>query len=342
MSVMRIIVTCAMSVVVVAMTSPLRGTAAAQSAAPKFDVASIKPCAPVAPDAGKGGGGSYTGSPGRVNLQCFPLRGLIDMAYVTNTDSTDPANPLKAWPILSGNVPGEAQRIRGGPAWVYSEAYTIEAKAEGTPDTPVMLGAMLRSLLEERFHVKVHSEVEQVSMYALTVAKGGPKFKPLGPDACIQREPGKPVSPDAIARGGGTPLCGTTTAAPHGPNWTWNLVGVGPQSLARVLGVDMNVAVIDKTALTGLFTLHLEYTPDENTPAAGRPGRVATVAPEDRSGPSIFTALEEQLGLKLEKTRGPRGFIVIDHAERPSPNEPIALSRDRSTIKLAAGRGTSR
>ena len=89
-AVMRIIVTCAIVAAVVALTQ-------AQTVKPTFEVASVKPCVPVAADAGKGTGGNYTASPGRVSLQCYLVRNLIDVAYAINSDVKDPADPLKAW-----------------------------------------------------------------------------------------------------------------------------------------------------------------------------------------------------------------------------------------------------
>jgi beta-lactamase regulating signal transducer with metallopeptidase domain len=157
------------------------------SAKTKFDVASIKPCVlvsgggPGGPGGrGASGGGGRVGwdtAPGRVNIWCLSVAEILKQAYVSN--GNDP-------PI---NWPGsDTQLVRGGETWVYSSSYTIEAETDdpmangpavgSTPAARMMMGPMLQALLEDRFQLKIHREVEEASMYALTVAKGGLKLNP--------------------------------------------------------------------------------------------------------------------------------------------------------------------
>jgi uncharacterized protein (TIGR03435 family) len=262
-------------------------------------------------------------------MSCMRPAILVNTAYVEYGDRRDP-DPLHAWPAFGGalfnGLATEPQKVRGGPAWAYSDRYTIEAKAEGTVEQAVMLGPMLRALLEERFQLKVHRDVEDVPMYALTVAKGGLKIKPMAPGGCIAREPGKAPTPEAMAAGqaAGLPLCGWWRGAEHGPNRIWDFGGQDISQVAVALSTDLNRHVIDRTGITGKFNLHFEYLLDDTTPGS-RPRPVRDVATDIPPAASVFAALEQQLGLKLEPFRGPRGFVVIDRLERPSPDLPAAL-----------------
>ena len=124
----------------------------------KFEAASIRPCKMV--EGQRGGGGNS--SPGRLNIQCAPLKGLINQAYLL---------------FENGHFRiGLPPPIEGGPAWINSEAYEINARAEGAVALETMNGPLLQKLLEDRFQLKVHRETRQAPVYALTVAKGGPSF----------------------------------------------------------------------------------------------------------------------------------------------------------------------
>ncbi len=180
---------------------------------------------------------------------------------------------------------------------------------------------MLRALLEERFRLKVHREFEEAPMYALTVAKGGFKVPPMKDGDCTTDPP-----PMRGLLPGEKPTCGTLFMTWTGGNRDLRFTGDTLSDLARSLGGGMDRYVIDKTGIEGRFILHLTYSPDENTPNMpfGTPIRPERAA-DDPPGVSIFTALQEQLGLKLEPTKGPREFLVIDHVERPSSNSGAAI-----------------
>jgi uncharacterized protein (TIGR03435 family) len=192
------------------------------------------------------------------------------------------------------------QAISGGPPWVESERYEILAKAPGDrrPNLNEQM-AMLRALLADRFKLAIHREPKEMSIYALTVAKGGSKLKV------------STVSPDAN---------------PEGPPALAFVVSPGVLRLpARYASMEEFVSVlqraalerpvVDRTGLTGRFDFDLEFAIDE-TLFGGALGPGLDHQPE----PPLFAALQEQLGLKLEATRGPVSTIVIDHAEPASEN----------------------
>src|SRR5579864_9040183 len=157
--------------------------ASAQSAAqsglatrPKFVVASIKQCrdGSFAPNkkGGRGGGGDL--SPGTLHLDCSTVMDLITGAYVL---------------FANGHVnPRSRVPVEGGPAWINSVRYQIDAKADGARGQGMMRGPMLQTLLEDRFKLKIHHETREVQAYALTLAKGGLKLHPFKEGNCIPRD----------------------------------------------------------------------------------------------------------------------------------------------------------
>ncbi len=327
----------ALPVIAGRLTAPLRAQTPADGADgdQKFEVASVKPCemGAVVPGARSGGGGSGSFSPGRVHLDCFVVKNLIDQAYVANRDAKNPNDVISAWPGLGLIETSDGpQRIRGGPAWVYSDKYTIEAKMPGPPSTDsgprspervLMLGPMLRVLLEERFQLKLHQETEVVPMFALTVAKSGLKIAPMKEGDCTIVRSNGPILPREAAQRGVKPTCGAVHAGPDGPNWRIEHAGQDLGVVAAMLSSDLGVKIIDQTGVTDKFNISWEYGPDENTPGSmGWMTRLGPQPPEPPTAPSVFTALEQQLGLKLVPIKGPRGYLVIDHIERPAPDAP--------------------
>jgi uncharacterized protein (TIGR03435 family) len=172
---------------------------------------------------------------------------------------------------------------------------------------------MIQSLLADRFKLRVSHETKELPVYALVVAKNGPK--------CQEAKPGD-TYPNGIkgfdgrAQGAGSFRAG---------NGHLTLQGYPISFLSLLLAERLDRTVLDQTGLKGKYDIALKWTPDENLaatpsgPAGGNPGADAAAQP-DSSGPSIFTAIQEQLGLKLESTKGPVEIIVIDHIERPSEN----------------------
>jgi uncharacterized protein (TIGR03435 family) len=255
----------------------------------KFDVASIKPCKDGSEGASRGGGGSL--SLGRLNRECQTVMTFIKMAYVV---------------FANGRVDlASSTPIEGGPGWINSDRYTIDAKADGTPNEAMMSGPMLQGLLEERFKLKIRREVRKVPVYELTVAKGGSKLQPFKEGSCIPFDLARypPVLP-----GPGQEFCNGRQTK-KGLNRVVEEQGMTFGDFCKIELGHLDRPVVDKTGITGRFDFHLEYSID-GIPSPDEP----------ITAPSIFTAVQEQLGLKLVPTQGPSEFLVIDHVERPSEN----------------------
>jgi len=170
---------------------------------------------------------------------------------------------------------------------------------------------MLQALLEDRFNLKVHWESKEVPVYSLTVAKGGLKIRPFEEGSCtpVDRTKFMPFyqlpTVDQIAQN--CHARGTRV----GQNVKVDAQGMSLDEFARVFLDTHTVGrpVVNKTGIAGRFDFHMEYAPDQAVPT-DEPG----------AGPSIFTALQEQLGLKLEQSKGPEEFLVIDSVDKPSEN----------------------
>jgi uncharacterized protein (TIGR03435 family) len=185
-------------------------------------------------------------------------------------------------------------QLVGAPSWLGSERFDIDAKpgsrkGQGWYEDEE-LRARVRTLLEERFRLRVHHESRQASIYTLVEAKSGPKLKKAGDDA-------EPLIRVNFGRGRAQ-IIGAKIS-----------MGMLVDALARTLGR----SVQDGTDLKGAFEVDLTWTPDESPRAGGD-------RPSPPEGPSLFTAVQEQLGLRLESSRGPVDVIVVDSVERPSEN----------------------
>ncbi|HEY1897123.1 MAG TPA: TIGR03435 family protein [Terracidiphilus sp.] len=187
-------------------------------------------------------------------------------------------------------------RISGGPGWMRSARFDLEAKSDPAIDAQLrgldsapareQKQHMLQALLADRFALKVHQETRELPIYALVVAKGGPRFQP--------------------SKINGTTINnGSSQITIKGSDHTLALLA---EQLSRSLGR----IVVDKTGLDGRYELSLKWTPDD------APAGAATASAD--TGPSIFTAIQEQLGLKLESGKGPVPILVIDHLDLPSQN----------------------
>jgi uncharacterized protein (TIGR03435 family) len=221
-------------------------------------------------------------------------------------------------------------QLVGAPDWTETSRYDITAKAEGdlppsSPIGPPSTGmVMLQSLLEERFKLKVHREVREQPIYALVPAQSpgrlGPHLAQSKVDCQAAAAAGrKSATPSAPLKPGERPQCGTHMGFGEIRG------GARPLTLlASMLAQVVQRPVVDRTELAGGFDFDLRWTPDTlparppGTPA-DQPFRMNGVE-IDPNGPSIFTAVQEQLGLKLESTRGPVDVLVVDHVERPAPD----------------------
>jgi uncharacterized protein (TIGR03435 family) len=366
-------------------------TAGATAAALEFDEASIRPCdpdnLPAAVPGGRGGGGagSIYMTPGRFYALCMTPATLIRMAYGYNSVNGELAfgtNRMSSpWRGSVATFPDEdGRRVRGGPDWVRTEKYTVEAVARvgdgqdvcipdvvggrtvpvppvlankpdrscNTANVTAMSGPMLRALLERRFGLKAHIVTEQVAAYNLVIAPGGLKMKEgtCTPDLSVSRAPGDAAGSrrtvdvarrnlDAARRGDATTgLCGNGIAD-NGPNRV--IVGAGTPAtgvstqpgFARLLRGILGAPVTDRTGIpdTKRFNYALEFLRDERTKnpfyvifPAGTDMQIAADPSSVPLAPNLFTALEQQLGLRLEPAQMPREYIVIDAIKRLEPN----------------------
>jgi uncharacterized protein (TIGR03435 family) len=277
-------------------------------ALPQFEVASIKP--------NKAGDnrvmlGVQPG--GRFTATNVPLRLLIRNAY-----------QLQDFQIV------------GGPSWMTSDRFDIVAKAEsdgiGDPFQSERTGEpsrgqlMLRALLKERFKLEAHFEDRDMPIYALVPARAdgklGPQLKTSETDCDAIRAAGRGRGPGAPPPPGGpgdpgTPMrCGIRVGPGN--------MAVGGSSMAQVansLAMFAGRIVVDKTSLSGNYDFTLTWTPEQVAQRPpGAPEPLFNGVPIDPNGPSLFTAVQEQLGLKLESQRGPVKVLVIDRVEHPTEN----------------------
>ena len=228
------------------------------AAQPSFEVASIRP---------------------HLGVVTFSADPAVRGSRVTGTASTLMDMITSAYGIRYAQV-------SGGPSWINSDRYDIDAKAPGDgPPTADQARKMMQNLLAERFQLKVHRETKEVPIYALVVGKNGPKLK---------------ESAQGAAAGG---FVQATDKGLHMEAKKGTM-----EKLASQLSVTAGRPVMDKTGLTGTYEYTLDWSPANRIPSA------------DSDDPSMFTALQEQLGLRLESTKGPQETLVIDRAERPSEN----------------------
>jgi bla regulator protein BlaR1 len=294
---------------------------------PKFDVVSVRRCMPGdelnGPPGGRGGGKGRGPrfSPGRLRVQCLAVSNMIRLAYLGVFGDG----------LLNYNaMPDDTKWLRNAPAWVNSDWYTVDAETDdpvangptgtGQRDAEKVMEQMLQLVLEDRFQLKMHRDTEEVPMYNLTVAKGGLKVKPMEAGGCFEHDPTKGVMTGEMFPPGQKPMC-TIWLHMNGPDWALDAAGQKPGNLVGMLGNALNRHVFDKTGVTDLFIFHLQFAHDETTPGNFPPEMQDRLFPPSDvpSGASIFTVLEG-IGLKLEPTKGPQGYIVVDHVERPSEN----------------------
>jgi uncharacterized protein (TIGR03435 family) len=201
----------------------------------------------------------------------------------------------------------EAVPLTGGPAWLDSDFYDITATAEGAPSVPLMLGPMMQVLLEDRFHLKVHREAKEGAVYFLSAARGGPKLQPFTEGSCVPfSTPLPPLKP-------GQDVCRNLISV-RSPA-SMQAQGATLDEFCHLLRPVLGRPVLNRTGIAGRFNMRVEFS-REGTRLAANGAPVSDPA----GPPSIFTALQEQLGLRLEAGRGPVEMLVIDSIERPAEN----------------------
>jgi uncharacterized protein (TIGR03435 family) len=237
---------------------------------------------------------------GRFLMTALPVRSLIRFAFnIQNVQLVD------------------------APNWVDSELYDVVAKApreqvQANGQVPrEALAAMVEGLLIDRFKLAARRDTREMPIYALVLANGnqrlGPQLRPSSVDCeALDRRGERPPAPQP----GAPAPCGGELRVGHVA-----LRGFNVKQLAANLSNWLDRPVVDRTGLKGGFDFTLDWSPDQQPQydAVGAPIRRADV-PVDRTGPSIFTAVEEQLGLKLDAVKGLVDVVVIDHVERPSPD----------------------
>jgi bla regulator protein blaR1 len=190
---------------------------------------------------------------------------------------------------------GWPQKVSGGPSWVVTDGYDVSAIAPEPNVSRDEFSLMMQNLLKDRFALRVHTETHEGQVYVLLPAKNGVKLPDAKPEPCLYGW----KAPDADPRTG----CGGMNVTPE----SITNEKISMQWFASVLGGVLGRPVLDRTGFTGSFKVRLEFAP---------------VAPgsDTSTKPSIFAALEEQLGLRLESQKGTEEVLVIDHVEKPSPN----------------------
>jgi uncharacterized protein (TIGR03435 family) len=275
-----------LTVFILAGAKAVRAHSQAQSTATvapefKYDVASIKPSK-------RSGGVFFVGmedTPDGFTATNFPLKSLIASAYGV-----------------------QSYEVFGAPGWLGSEEYDIEAKMDGsvvdallklsTNDRTLERQHMLQALLLDRLKLTIHHETKELQTYTLVIAKNGPKLQ--------ESKPGDTNSNESLGASGGSVGAGVLAMVALGGTEIATGKAVPIANLVRNLTGFLSCPVLDKTGLTGVYDIKLQWTEDNNQ--------------TDPNGPSLFTAIQDQLGLKLESRKGPAEVIVIDHVERPSGN----------------------
>jgi uncharacterized protein (TIGR03435 family) len=262
---------------------------------PAFEVASIKrgasavgPADPVSVSYKPGG---------RMIAMNAPLRLLIQFAYAAH-DSPH-SQPLRA------------AQVMGGPAWIDSEGYNIEAKPEANTDQK-HAWLMLQTLLADRFRLTLHRETRDLPVYDLTARNSGIKLPAAKEANCVSLQPG--MTPRSIP---GAVDCGYAPLLLSPTGLRWNGRKLHMADLVRELALTLGRPVMDKTGFTGEFDLNLNYNDDA---LAKSPDDAGGNRPPGEPNLSIVFAAMQKLGLKLEPAKGPVEVLVVDHAERPTAN----------------------
>jgi uncharacterized protein (TIGR03435 family) len=249
---------------------------------PTFEVASIKP--------NKEGGGPYLRlRPGRLMMTYYSIQELVAFAYGVRTEQ------------VVGQFP--------------SDRYDIEATTDGPVPGKQMAGPMLQVLLADRFALRLHREMRDLPVYNLTVAKSGVKMPPAKDD-CVVSGYDRGAPPDEGQSAEPVFYCDHPHFGARGVNRTLEGKGITMKALADGLSrTELNRTVVNKTGLNGAFDVTLNWVADPSSPSYDGFGGPPTSEPT--AGPSLFTALQEQAGLRVQAGRGPVEVLVIDQVEKP-------------------------
>lgn len=278
-------------------TLAVLGLAAGAAAQARFEVASVKPSDPnasvvpvpmIQPPVG-----------GRFAVTNASLRFLITLAY---------------------GVPDH--QVMGGPDWMARRRFDINAKAPAempSMQAMVQMGGMLRALLEERFQLQVTRESREMGGYALVKTGAPPRLRPSSIDCAAAAK----VLAEQVAKGQlpapGDVAC-AIIPAPGAGGFRVRGTGQSVAQLAAYLTPMIGRPVTDETGLTGAFDFELQFDPAVLGAVAARMGIVLPGAFPESTSPALFTALQEQLGLKLESRRVPVDVVVVGRAELPTPD----------------------
>ena len=259
--------------------------------APRFEVAVIKP-APGCALGQNGGGKVGLLAPGRIQVECATMWNLIGGSYAVDE-----------------RLERQRVQIEGGPGWLKSETYSVTAKADnGNAPVPMMMGPMMRALLEERLGLKTHGETREGPVYELAVTKGGLKAKLSTPGSCVPADLNRPPQ-EQHPNSSTHKNCGFRNLRARN-GMVMEATGVTMSELARSLPLDRET--IDRTGIAGRFDFVLRYS-TEDVPG---PGADSGIEPS----PGILTAIVEQLGLRISRARGPLQLVIIDSVEKPTDN----------------------
>ena len=281
----------------------------------RFDVASVKPA--LSPSEL----GALAGRGAAVPMPRFGIEIQPGGRFIASTST------LKA--LIGYAFDVRDYQIDGGPKWLTTDYFDIAANA-GADASPENVRAMLRTLLAERFGLRTHSETRQQSLHVLTVARTdrrlGPRLKPTTPECVTQLQqrqagaipPSTAEAPRNSREFPSTPRCGWTDMMSRADGVSTLVMG-GREltALVRQISSELAAPVLDRSELSGLFDVTLEYMSERR-----RVGRSAglDLNTTDVPPPAMAAAVQEQLGLKLEKEVGPLSIVVVDAAEHPTPD----------------------
>jgi uncharacterized protein (TIGR03435 family) len=268
-------------------------------ASPTFEVASVKKSAPPATGPMMVAGGIRRGD--RWVAGYATLRMLVQGAY-------EPRYQMEGL-------------IVGGPGWINTDRFDVDAKmAPGT--TADDMRTMAQALLADRFKLAAHAETRDLQLYALVLARGdgklGPKMRPSDVDCEAMRAArASGAAPPVAPPRAGEPMASCTTRLMFGPLSRIESSGMRLAQLVGLLSLSTSRPVVDRTGLSGDFVVSVEFVAEPGADSQLGPPRPGAAAPPP-DAPSLFTALQEQLGLKLDSRREPTEVLVIDKAEQPS------------------------